>query len=55
MSTFVHFCPFHIQNLNVDKIKSGQKWTKVDKSGRWPPPPCTEYLVILFLADLELN
>ena len=27
----VHFCPLHIQNLKVDKIKSGQKWTKVDK------------------------
>ena len=23
-STFVHFCPLHIQNLKVDKIKSGQ-------------------------------
>ena len=34
MSTFVHFCLFHIQNFKLDKIKvdkSGQKWTKVDK------------------------
>ena len=34
MSTFVHFCPHHIENLKVDKNKSGQKWTKVDKSGQ---------------------